>query len=274
MQQMKNGLNLLIIFSIFLSCKKEKPVTVVATKKSDTIKQKVEYDFDKNSVFGVFQLTDKDFAIYIPVQFDNDNLPLSKDYQTFLVKDSLPWIYRNNMKDYKYYDTLFVNKLIYNKRFEDIFKKKMKDHFFVYGTKSSQKCSIQRIVFQSNECSNDYIAYILNVDKNTVGNPLIASEKEIPLNYGKDYSELNKSIKKSASKESTEMMYGLGKYNPKVFANHNNLYFTYYDDFKWFNKNSTSNVQFPERAIFDVSSQGKIKLLWSSEMDLLGLPCL
>jgi hypothetical protein len=271
---MKNCLHLLIIISIFLSCKKEKPVAVVVTKKSDTIKQKVKYEFDKSSIFGVYQLTDKDFAICIPVQFDNDNLPFSKDYQKFLVKDSLPWIYGKDMKDYKYYDTLFVNKLIYNKRFEDVFKKKMKEKFFVYGTKSSQECSVKRVVFQSNDCSNDYIAYILNVDKNTVGNPLIASEKEIPLNYGKDYSELNQSIKKSASKESTEMMYGAGKYYPKVFANYDNLYFTYYDDFKWFDKSSNSNVQFPERAIFDVNSNGKIKLLWSSEMDLLGLPCL
>ena len=271
---MKNCLHLFIIFSIFLSCKKEKPVAVVATKKSDTIKQKIDYEFDKSSIFGVYQLTDKDFAICIPVQFDNDNLPLSKDYQTFLVKDSLPWIYGKDMKDYKYYDTLFVNRLIYNKRFEDVFKKKMKEKFFVYGTKSSQECSVKKVVFQSNECSNDYIAYILNVDKNTIGNPLIASEKEIPLDYGKDYSELNKSIKKNASKESTEMMYGLGNYNPKVFSHYKNLHFTYYDDFKWFDKTSTSNVQFPERAIFDVNPTGKIKLLWSSEMDLLGLPCL
>lgn len=272
--QMKNGLNLLIIVTILLSCKKEIPVSVAIPKKRDSIKQKVNYEFDKNSVFGVYKLTDKDFAICIPVQFDNENLPFSKEYEMFLVKDSLPWIYGRDMKDYKYYDTLFVNRLIYNKRFEDIFKKKMIDSFFVYGTEASQECSVKRVVFQSSDCGNDYIAYILNIDKKTVGNPLIASEKEIPLSYGKDYSELNKSIKKSASKESTEMMYGVGNYNPKVFANYDNLYFTFYDDFKWFDKNSASDVQFPERAIFDVDSKGKIKLLWSSEMDLLGLPCL
>jgi hypothetical protein len=33
------------------------------------------------------------------------------------------------------------------------------------------------VVFQSTECGNDYIAYILNVDKDIVGNPLIACEK-------------------------------------------------------------------------------------------------
>lgn len=272
---MKKCLNLLVIFTIFIGCKKEKPITAVVTKKSDSIKKKTHYEFDENSVFGVYQLTDKDFAICIPVQFGNESLPFSQEYETFLVKDSLPWIYGKDMKDYKYYDTLFVDKLIYNKRFEDVFKKKMKDKFFVYGTKSFQECSLKRIVFQSNECSNDYIAYILNVDKNIIGNPLIASEKEIPLSYDKnDYSELNKSIKKTASKESTEVMYGNGNYNPKVFSHYNNLYFTYYDDFKWFDKKSTSACQFPERAIFDVNPQGKIKLLWSSEMDLLGLPCL
>lgn len=271
---MKKYLNLFIIFSIFIGCKDEKPIASVAAKKSDSIKQKVDYEFDENSVFGVYQLTDKDFAICIPVQFDNENLPFSKEYKTFLVKDSLPWIYGKDMKDYTYYDTLFVHQLIYNKRFEDVFKKKMKENFFVYGTKSSQKCDVKKVVFQSNECGSDYIAYILKVDKNTIGNPLIASEKEIPLSYGKNYSEINPSIKKFASKESTENTYGLGNYHPVVYSHYNSLYFTYYDDFQWFDENSTSNCQFPERAIFDVNSQGKIKLLWSSEMDLLGLPCL
>lgn len=112
---MKKYLNLFIIFSIFIGCKDEKPIASVAAKKSDSIKQKVDYEFDENSVFGVYQLTDKDFAICIPVQFDNENLPFSKEYETFLVKDSLPWIYGKDMKDYIYYDTLFVHQLIYNK---------------------------------------------------------------------------------------------------------------------------------------------------------------
>lgn len=178
------------------------------------------------------------------------------------------------MKDYKYYDTLFIDKLIYNKRFEDTFKKKMKKSFFVFGTKSSQKCKVERVVFQSNECGNDYIAYILNVDKNMIGNPLIASENKIRLHYGNNYIKVNKKIKAFASKEATEVMYGNGKYNLKVFSNYKNIYFTYYDDFKWYNKNSDSDCQFPERTAFEISADGKIKLLWNSEMDLLGLPCL
>ncbi len=94
----------------------------------------------------------------------------------------------------------------------------MKASYFVYGTKSSQECTIKRVVFQSTECGNDYIAYILNVDKDIVGNPLIASEKEIPLKYGNNYTEVNKSIKKSAAKESTENNYGFGNYNPIVYG--------------------------------------------------------
>lgn len=269
---MKNNLLLLISLLIIFSCKKENNEISIAKK--DSIQNKISYKFDEKSIFGVYQLTDKDFAICIPVQFDNENLPFSKKYQEFLIKDSLPWIYGKDMKDYKYYDTLSIDKLIYNKRFEDAFKKDMKENFYVYGTKSVQECKVKRIVFQSNECGSDYIAYILNINKNITGNPLIASEKEIPLVYGKNYSEINKSVKKFASKESTENMYGFGNYNPVIYSNFNNLYFTYYDDFKWYKKDSESNCQFPERAVFEVNDKGKIKILWSSEMDLLGLPCL
>ncbi|MBB6370176.1 hypothetical protein [Chryseobacterium shigense] len=264
------------LLPFLLSCKKDEKVvpSEKPVQKTDTITREIEYQLDKNSVFGVYQLTDKDIAICIPVQFGNQDLPLSEKYEDFLVKDSVPWIYNRDMKDYKYYDTLSVDRLIYNKRFEDTFKKEMKDTYFVYGTKSSQSCMVKRIVFKSDECGNDYIAYILNADKNLIGNPLIASEKEIPLQYGKNYSAESLSIKKSASKESTENNYGHGKYNPIVFAGYKNLYFTYYDNFKWYRKGSDSEVQFPERAVFETDSKGKVKLLWSSEMDLLGLPCL
>jgi len=265
----------IIICLILVSCQKKETVSKnLPTKIEDKVVSEKKYEFDKNSVFGVYQLTDKDFAICIPVQFDNRDLPLSKEYEDFLKKDSLPWIYGKDMKDYKYYDTLHIDRLIYNKRFENVFRKKMKDSLFVYGTKSGQLCKIKKVVFQSNDCGNDYIAYILDFNQKISGNPLIASEKEIPLNYNNDNSVINPKIKKFAAKESTETMYGVGKYNPVIFSNYNNLYFTYYDDFKWYNKDSGSDCQFPERAVFEVDPQGKIKTLWSSEMDLLGLPCL
>ncbi|WP_160137232.1 hypothetical protein [Chryseobacterium sp. c4a] len=268
---------ILAVVPLLLSCKKEEsrliaPETMVQKKDSMTIEP--EYQLDKNTVFGVYQLTNKDIAICLPAQFGAQDDPLSKKYEIFLAKDSIPWIYGKDMKDYQYYDTLSVGPLYYNKRFEDTFKKEMKDSYFVYGTKSFQKCSIRRVVFQSTECGNDYIAYILNVDKNLIGNPLIASEKVIPLKYGDRYSEINRLIKKSAAKESTENNYGFGNYNPIVYGNYKNLYFTYYDDFKWHDKKSGSNCQFPERAIFETDVMGKVNLLWSSEMDLLGLPCL
>ncbi|SDI91764.1 hypothetical protein [Chryseobacterium jejuense] len=269
---------ILIVFPFLLSCKKEKEVPVsteVPVQKKDSITvSETDYKLDKETIFGVYQLTNKDMAICIPVQFGDQDDPLSKKYENFLVKDSIPWIYGREMKDYKYYDTLSVGPLYYNKRFEDAFKKEMKESYFVYGTKSFQQCSIKRVVFHSTECGNDYIAYILNVDKNLIGNPLIASEKEIPLKYGDNYSEINKSIKKSAAKESTENNYGFGNYNPIVYGNYKNLYFTYYDDFKWHDKKLGSNCQFPERAVFELDDKEQVKLLWSSEMDLLGLPCL
>ncbi|WP_419489443.1 hypothetical protein [Chryseobacterium bernardetii] len=268
----------LALFPILLSCKKEKEIPATkgtaVQKKDSAVAVEPDFKFDKNTVFGVYQLTNKDIALCIPVQFGDSEDPLCGKYENFLVKDSIPWIYGRDMKDYKYYDTLSAGPLYYNKRFEDSFKKEMKASYFVYGTKSSQECTIKRVVFQSTECGNDYIAYILNVDKDIVGNPLIASEKEIPLKYGNNYTEVNKSIKKSAAKESTENNYGFGNYNPIVYGNYKNLYFTYYDDFKWYDKKSGSNCQFPERAVFESDSKGKINLLWSSEMDLLGLPCL
>jgi hypothetical protein len=39
-------------------------------------------------------------------------------------KDSIPWIYGRDMKDYKYYDTLSAGPLYYNKDLKIALKKK------------------------------------------------------------------------------------------------------------------------------------------------------
>jgi len=97
---MRNYLIILGIIFMLFSCKKEKPVAKPTLNNSKAVVKKTEnYTFDKNSVFGVYQLTDKDFAICIPVQLDNEELPLSKEYQNFIVKDSFPWIYGKDMRD-------------------------------------------------------------------------------------------------------------------------------------------------------------------------------
>ncbi len=109
---MKKYILILGIFSLLLSCKKEKEYSIRSYKEHKDVSSEKPYNFNKDSIFGVYQITDKDFAICIPVQFDNEDLPFSREYGEFIIKDSTPWIYGKDMKDYKYYDTLFVEKLI------------------------------------------------------------------------------------------------------------------------------------------------------------------
>lgn len=277
---MKN-LSLLIVLILF-SCAKNQE-TVTKPRKKGSIQNNVNsfavnsnFEVNPKTIFGVYQLTPKDFAIVIPVQFDNPELPLSKEYEEFLIKDSLPWIYNKPMGDYKYYDTIHQTTLFYNKRFEQEFKAKMKEQYFVYGTKGVQECRITKVLFESTECGSDFIAYCLNVDFNKIGNPLIASENSLPFEQQPNISkELTSKIVNFSKKEATEENYGLKNvYKPKVFGKINQYYFTYHDDFKWYYKKGESSVQFPERAVFKINEEGSVKYIWSSEIDLLGLPCL
>lgn len=236
-----------------------------------------DFHFEKSKTFGVFRITDKDFAIVRNVQFYNPSLPLSADYQEFLMRDSLPWIYNKPMGDYKYVDTLINPDLLYNKRFEKAFLPKMKTEYFIYGTKGMAKGAVQKVLFQSSECGNDYIAYIIAVNQSKTGTPLIATEHEMPLKYGQNYSGINSKIKAFSKDEATENLSGTENvYQPKTFADYGgNIFFTYHDDFLGYDsKSARAKVQFPERAVYTVAKDGKVKLLWSEEMDLLGLPCL
>lgn len=275
--------NLPLLILIILSSCSKKHETLTKPNQKDSIQNNIDsnvensnFEVNPKTIFGVYQLTPKDFAIVIPVQFYNPELPLSKEYEEFLIKDSLPWMQNKPMGDYKYYDTIHQTTLFYNKRFEQKFKTKMKEQYFVFGTKGAQECKITKVLFQSTECGSDFIAYCLNVDINKIGNPLLASQNNLPLEYQPNISkELTSKIVKFSKKEATEENYGLQNvYKPKVFGKINQYYFTYHDDFKWYDKKNESSVQFPERAVFKINEDGSIKYIWSSDIDLLGLPCL
>lgn len=215
-------LNYLFAVIIIISCNyvnRESAMSASIKVKNNSTLRTNKYHVNFEKIFGVYQLTDNNFAIVLPVQIGNEDLPLSKEYEAFLEKDSFPWIYGKPMKDYRYYDSTNSEQLIYNKRFEKTFKPKMKSNYFVYGTKGSQNARITRVVFSSNECGADYIAYLLKVDKEKTGQPLIASEELLPLEYKNNYGIIDSVIKSVAIKNATESVYWFEKaYQPKVFA--------------------------------------------------------
>lgn len=270
---MKNHYYLLFL-SLFLifQCKEE-----VKSEKETVVKPVTEsFKFEEQKFYGVYQLNENDFAICIPVQMGNGDQSevdsLSIVYENFILKDSIPWIYRRDMGKYAYYDTLHVNQLIYNEDFESLIRKRFKKSFTIFGIEGKMNCAIKKIVFQSSECGNDYIALILNLNKDQLKNPVIASEKDFNIQFGND-AAADKMIKNIGGKEATENLYGAEKYEPKTFAKIDDYYFSYDDDFKWFSKKYEGGKKFPERLIAKIDKD-KFDVVWANELDLLGLPCL
>lgn len=274
---MKYFLVIFLVFTLF-SCKEKKQISSNSEHKmvSTPTRLQAGAELDSAKIFGVYRITENDFAIVRNVQFDNPDLPLSLEFSEFLIKDSLPWINNKPMKDYEYVDSTRYHGLLRNGRFTREFLPKMKPEYFVYGKKGGAKCRIKDVVFQSTDCGNDFIAYILQVDVATTGTPLMASENEIPLDYNGDFKSESQQIRDAHKKDATESNYANGgRYQPKVFARMGDYYFTYHDDFQGFDSTSDkAQVQFPERLIVKKVASGKWDVFWWDEMDLLGLPCL
>lgn len=271
---MKNSV--LFLFSVLIfavQCQKKiETKSVLAPKK---ISEKV-FKIEDQKFYGVYQLNENDFAICIPVQMGNGNEKevdsLSLVYENFIVKDSIPWIYQKPMGKYSYYDSVHWNQIIYNPDFEKIIRKRFQKTFTVFGVEGKINCGIRKIVFQSSECGNDYIALILDLKAGQLKNPVIASEKDFELKFIND-SAADQKIKQIAGKDATENMYGQGNYQPKTFGRIDGYYFSYDDDFKWFGKKYEGGKQFPERLIAKIETNN-FKIFWIDELDLLGLPCL
>lgn len=269
---MKNSILILFSLLILIIHCKEKVET-----KAAVIPKKIEkkvFKIEEEKFYGVYQLNDSDFAICIPVQMGNGKNAdsLSVIYEKLLENSEMPWIYGKEMGDYSYYDTLHVNRLIYNENFDKVFRKSFKNSYFIFGTESKMKCGIKKVVFESNECGSDFIALILDLKPGLLKNPVIASEKDFDLKFITDPAADQK-IKEIAGKEATENMYGQGNYQPKTFGKIEDYYFSYDDDFKWFNKKYEGGKQFPERLIAKID-RNNFKIIWANELDLLGLPCL
>lgn len=266
---LRSSIFLYFCIILFISCKKDEKSVI----KSDVKKfiRNENFKINPDEIFGVFQLTDKDFAICITVQFDSSDDTLSTVYTKLLEKDSLPWINNKPMGKYVYYDSLYVHPLIYQENFEKIFRKKFDNQYFVYGLNGKAKSTIEKIVFSSNECGNDFIALIIDIPHD-IGHAILASKMDIPLTLFSN-KKVSFDIKLATEKESTENIYGSGNYSPIVFAKYQNYYFAYYDNFTWFKKSDESGMQFLERTIVE-KKKDKYEVFWASGMDLLGLPCL
>lgn len=237
-------------------------------------------DIDDVSIFSVYQLSAQTTAIVSnmdesagePSLFDEMFLSIEENDKLF--EDYYNSVYDNKHPVHlTFKDTTGIFPLLYNKKVADNIKPLVTNSFFVYGTKGMENHVVEDVVFSLDECRTNFFAFTIgNFDQSKNGCPMMASDKELNLTYGKDYQEIEKKINDFYG--SMELDYR-DHIPVKVYAHMENLYFTYNDDFKWNSKDREEDPAclFPDRAIFSLNDDGTLELFWYDGLDLYGIPC-
>jgi hypothetical protein len=187
--------------------------------------------------------------------------------------DSIAYRFLDSVpKNCYYVDTMGVYRLLKNDRLERETKKRLAKTFFIYGTKGAMQCPVKDVVFALDECRSSIFGFTIEgFDTARCGDPLLCSAHSLPLNYGNDYGRIEQRINSFLEHQPRDYS---DSARTVVFANMNNRYLTYSDNFMWGHEEVMEKPKcfWPARSIFRVGNR-TVKNVWVEELDLFGIPC-
>lgn len=142
---------------------------------------------------------------------------------------------------------------------------------FIICTKGVTKSIVENyLLANADGCGLQLIIKLSNIDFNQFGEPLIATYIKPNLQYinEKDIA----SILKTNHYNNIQSLDYYDSFIPIQFARNGNYIYTYSDDFNWRINNNELGINFPSRHVYELKN-GKLKVVWSSEIDLFGVPC-
>ena len=144
-------------------------------------------------------------------------------------------------------------------------------NLFIICTKGITKTKVEKyLLANADGCGLQLIIKLFNIDFNQFGEPLIATYDTPYLHYVNENNIA--SLLKTYHYNNIQSLDYYDSFIPVQFARNGKLIFTYSDDFKWKNDNNVQGINFPSRQIYELNN-GKLKEIWSSEIDLFGVPC-
>ncbi|PXV63171.1 hypothetical protein CLV62_11553 [Dysgonomonas alginatilytica] len=233
-----------------------------------------------NSIYSVYELSPKTTAIVINHAETDSATVFDKIFDRIEEQDSIKanWFYTQfdeavPVKGVQIVDSTGVYSLLYNERVEKEMKPLLDKDFYIYGTKGFEIQKPQKVVLGLDECKTNIFAFTIDrFDSNKNGKPIFASDKKINLVFGTNYKQIEAKINDHYSNIQSDYADNIPT---KVYANIDNLYFVYTDDFKWRDTFSfeTTECFFPSRAIFRLEKDGTVTPIWEDGLDLFGIPC-
>ncbi|WP_205513080.1 hypothetical protein [Longitalea arenae] len=258
----------------------------------DTLKKQLyEYDAAANKLnrwwtaedlkkffYPVYQLSSKTTALVVPFRDPEKRTYLDTIFNIFYPADSIYNTDRNDFykksrvaRDWKYYDTTGYYRLMKSERFEKEARQCFNGEFYVYGTNGYTKARIRNVAFGLSECKTNILAFCFeNSNLKSIGHPVFCSPQLIELNYGRDYSKLEKNIDSYLASFPSDYSDSI---KTKIMGNADNFYFIYHDDFLWGTNPRQAKCKFPDRNILLIEGKNIQASFGESALDLFGIEC-
>ena len=259
------------LFFLFLSL-----LTFLSCQNLESEKKKIIHEsnnnLDSNQIFSVYRLTQNTTAIVIPIDNTTDS-KYSKLFDKYFQQDSLyQFISKEKITKTRakyFFDTLNDFLLLRHKQLEKEIKKIVPSEFYIYGLNGLIKLDIADVIINISACESNFIGLIINnYPTLTCGEAIFASSKKIELKYVN-----NNSIDDKIDLFISEQNYDYSdSIRVKSFAKYKDFYFTYLDDFKWYDSKFKSKCLFPNRMIYKINN-GKVSQFWGNGLDLYGIAC-
>jgi hypothetical protein len=235
----------------------------------------------KKFFYPVYELSPKTTAFVVAFREQGKRTYLDTIFNRFFPPDS---IYNTDMldfykrsrvtKEWKFYDTSGQYRLMKSERFEKEVKKYFdyfNVEFYVYGTKGYTKSKVRNVAFGLSECKTNIFAFCFdNSSLKSIGHPVFCSPRFIELNYGRDYSKLEKNIDSYIASFPSDYSDSV---KTKILGNADNFYFIYHDDFLWGSNPKQSKCRFPDRNILLIEGKSILGSFGEFELDLFGVGC-
>lgn len=222
----------------------------------------------KGEFYPVYQLSPKTTAFVVNFSEDSKKGLLDSIFDQIVHIDSGSVC---NMPDCSVYDSTGPYILVQNDRLTTEIKKHFDKEYYICGTQGNTKAAIKAIVFGLEECRTNIIAFCLDDSALTsIGHPVFCSEREISLRRSDDYTRFEKDIESYRSRTPSDFSDSI---KVKVLGNFGNFYFTYDDDFLWWQKQQDPKCKFPTRGIYKIDSVDSVSQYWAEGLDLFGIPC-
>ncbi|MBZ4190306.1 hypothetical protein [Niabella beijingensis] len=163
--------------------------------------------------------------------------------------------------------------LLKNNALEKAIRQQLTGDLYLYGTKGMRKTRYREVLYALDECITNLIVLTIRPEDTTgIGQPLLAASRPLSLSYQSSYAAVDNRIRQQQRAQPGDYTH-MDTVATHTFANQDNFYFTYTDNFTIPDLQNEARFRFPSRMIFKSYLPDSLGLYWSNGLDLFGIPC-